>query len=241
MKNAGKSEVAFLNWFNYFMLMDSHFEMELSELREKVLKMASHAESALNQAMQALIQRDGDLALQVKENDQIIDQLEVEIDNFIVQQLTKAPLATDLRLVTAALKISHNLERIGDEATQIAKRARELCLEPPIQIHFDLPHMTIVTLDMLKASLDAFSNRDPVAARAIIPRDKEVDTLNKKIHQILVQHMIEYTDTIKRCLHWMVVSKSIERIADHATNIAEDVVYLYEGQDIRHTGIKSGK
>lgn len=119
MKNAGKSEVAFLNWFNYFMLMDSHFEMELSELREKVLKMASHAESALNQAMQALIQRDGDLALRVKENDQIIDQLEVEIDDFIVQQLTKAPLATDLRLVTAALKISHNLERIGDEATKL--------------------------------------------------------------------------------------------------------------------------
>lgn len=101
--------------------------------------------------------------------------------------------------------------------------------------------MTIVTLDMLKASLDAFSHRDPVTARAVIPRDKEVDALNKKIHQILVQHMVEYPDTIKRCLHWMVVSKSIERIADHATNIAEEVVYLYEGRDIRHTGIKSGK
>jgi phosphate transport system protein len=219
-----------------------HFEKDLDTLREKVLKMGGHSEAAAHQAVKSLIQRDRDLASRVKENDEIIDQLEVEIDDFVVQQLTKAPLATDLRLVTAAIKISHDLEkRIGDEATQIAKRAIDLCLEPAIDIQFNLSHMTILAFNMLKGSLDAFANRDPVAARAIIPRDKEVDTLNKTIHQTLAQHMVEFPQTIKRCLHWMVVSKSVERIADHATNIAENVVYLYEGQDIRHSGIKSGK
>lgn len=221
--------------------MDSHLEREMEAIREKVLKMASHAEATAHQAVQALIERNSGLASQAKLSDQIIDQFEVEIEDLVVEQLTKAPLATDLRLVTAALKISHNLERIGDEATQIAKRAHELSLEPPIKIQFDLPGMTMVTFDMLKASLDAFSNRDPAAARAVIPRDKEVDALNKTIHQALIQHMVNHPETIKRCLHWMVVSKSVERIADHAANIAEDIVYLYEGQDIRHTGLKSGK
>ena len=221
--------------------MDSHFERELDTLREKILKMGSHAEAAAHQAVQSLIQRNRDLASRVKQSEDLIDQLEVEIDDFVVQQLTKAPLATDLRLVAAAIKISHDLERIGDEATQIAKRAIELCLEPAIEIQFNLSHMTISSFDMLKASLDAFANRDPVAARAVIPRDKEVDALNRTIHDTLTQHMVEHPDTIKRCLHWMVASKSLERIADHATNIAENVVYLYEGQDIRHTGIKYGK
>lgn len=221
--------------------MDSHFEQQLESLRERVLKMASHAEAAVHQSVQAVIQRDSRPASQVIKNDEIIDQLEVEIDEFIVQQFTKAPLCTDLRLVTAALKISSNLERIGDEATKIAKRAVELCFDPPVKIQIDLPRMTILAFDMLKGALDAFSHRDSAAARAIIPRDREVDAINKKIHETLVQHMIEHPDTIKRCLHWTVVAKSVERIADHATNIAEEVVYLYEGQDIRHSGIKSGQ
>ena len=99
--------------------------------------------------------------------------------------------------------------------------------------------MAGLALDMLKAALDAFVNRDSAAARAVIPRDKEVDALNKQIHAALVQHMVENPDTIGRCLHWIVASKSLERIADHATNVAEDVVYLCEAQDIRHTGVKS--
>jgi phosphate transport system protein len=219
--------------------MDSHLEMELDALKQRLLKMASHAEAAVGMALQALTQRDDDLALQVKQSDSVIDQFEVEIDDLVIQQLTKAPLATDLRLVTAAIKISHNLERVGDEATKIAKHARELSHEPPIKVKLDLPSMKSITLDMLKVSLDAFGNRDSVKARSVIPRDKEVDLLNKQIHQTLTQHMLEHPDTIKRCLHWMVVSKSLERIADHATNIAEDVVYLCEGQDIRHTDAKN--
>jgi phosphate transport system protein len=218
-----------------------HFDMELDVLKQKLLTMASHAETAVNQALQALTQRDRDLALRVKEDDRIIDQFEVEIDELVIQLLTKAPLASNLRLVTTAMKISQNLERVGDEATKIAKRARDLSQEPPVKIVLDLPRMAGLALDMLKAALDAFVNHDPAAARALIPRDKEVDKLNKQIHNALVQHMAENPDTIGRCLHLMVVSKSLERIADHATNVAEDVVYLCEAQDIRHTGAKSGE
>jgi phosphate transport system protein len=216
-----------------------HFDMELDVLKQKLLTMASHAETAVNEALQALAQRDLDLALSVKNNDRIIDQFEVEIDEMVIQLLTKAPLASNLRLVTTAMKISQNIERIGDEASKIAKRARDLSQEPPVKIVLDLPRMAGLALDMLKAALDAFVNLDPAAARALIPRDKEVDALNKQIHAVLVQHMVEKPDTIGRCLHLMVVSKSLERIADHATNVAEDVVYLCEAHDIRHTGLKS--
>jgi phosphate transport system protein len=219
--------------------MENHFEVGLDTLKQKLLTMASRAETAVNQAVQALVQRDTALAQRVKEDDRVIDQFEVEIDDLAIQLLTKAPLATNLRLVTVAMKISQDLERIGDEASKIAKRARDLSLEPPVKINLDLPRIAGLALDMLKAALDAFVNRDSAAARAVIPRDREVDALNKQIHAALVQHMVENPDTIGRCLHWIVAAKSIERIADHATNVAEDVVYLCEAQDIRHTGVKS--
>jgi len=219
--------------------MENHFEAGLDALKQKLLTMASHAETAVNRAVQALTQRDSELAKRVKEEDRVIDQCEVEIDDLAIQLLTKAPLATNLRLVTVAMKISQDLERIGDEASKIAKRARDLSLEPPVKINLDLPRIAGLALNMLKAALDAFVNKDSAAARAVIPRDKEVDALNKQIHAALVQHMVENPDTIGRCLHWIVAAKSIERIADHATNVAEDVVYLCDAQDIRHTGVKS--
>jgi len=218
--------------------MDYHFEIGLDGLRQKLLTMAGYAEKDVNQAIQALIQRDFALAQQVKENDRIIDQLEVEIDDMVIQLLTKAPLASNLRLVTVAMKIAQNLERIGDEASKIAKRAGDLAQEPPLKINVDLSRLAGLALEMLTASLDAFVHRDSAAARAVIPRDREVDALNREIHRILVQHMVENPQGIARCLNFMVVSKSLERIADHATNVAEDVVYLCEAQDIRHTGAK---
>jgi phosphate transport system protein len=219
--------------------MESHNEISLELLKQKLLTMASYAETAVNEALQALQQRDVELAMRVKEKDRAIDQFEVEIDDLVIQLLTKAPLASNLRLVTITMKISQDLERVGDEATKIAKRARDLAQEPPLKIVLDLPRMAAMALDMLKAALDAFVNRDSTAARAVIPRDKEVDAINKQIHNMLAQRMVEDTATISRCLHLMVVSKSLERIADHATNVAEDVVYLCEAQDIRHTGMKS--
>src|SRR4051812_5396011 len=217
--------------------MEHHIDMELGELKQKLLTMASHAETAVNDAIRALVERDYDLALRVKENDSVLDEFEVEVDDMAIHLLAKAPLASDLRLVTVAMKISQNLERIGDEASKIAKRARDLSQEPPVKVNVDLPRMARLALEMLKAALDSFVNRDPAAARAIIPRDKEVDTVNKQITAQLTQHMMENPDTIKRCLHLITVSRSLERIADHATNVAEEVVYLCEALDIRHTGV----
>ena len=221
--------------------METHFEMELDGLKQKLLLMGSHAETAVNQAVQALVQRDPDLAQQVRDNDRIIDQFEVEIDELVIQLLTKAPLATNLRLVTVAMKISQNLERVGDEASKIAKRARDLSREAPVKINLDLTRIAGLALGMLKAALDAFVNYDSAAARAIIPRDKQVDALNKQIHEALAQHMVAHPDTIGRCLNWMVAAKSLERIADHAKNLAEEVVYLCEAQDIRHSGAKASE
>jgi phosphate transport system protein len=215
--------------------MEQHIDMELGELKQKLLTMASHAETAVNEALRALVERDYELALKVKDDDRVLDQFEVEIDDMAIHLLAKAPLASDLRLVTVAMKISQNLERVGDEATKIAKRARDLSQEPPVKINVDLPRMAKLALDMLKAALDSFVSRDPAAARALIPRDKEVDGINKKITNQLAEHMMEHPDTIKRCLNLITVSRSLERIADHATNVAEEVVYLCEAQDIRHT------
>jgi phosphate transport system protein len=215
--------------------MDNHFEMGLDELRQKLLTMASHAEAAVNDSVQALMQRNQHLAAKVRADDDVIDRFEVEIDEMAILLLTKAPLATNLRLVTVAMKISQNLERIGDEATKIARRARDLSLEPPVKLNLDLPNLAGMSLSMVKDALDSFVHRDSAAARAIIPRDKTVDALNREMHAALTRHMIDNPDAIGRCLHWIVAAKSLERIADHAKNIAEDVVYLCEAQDIRHT------
>ncbi len=214
--------------------MENHVEAGIENLRQKLLVMASHSEKAVNESVQSLMQRNHDLAIKVRADDDIIDRYELEIDEQAIQLLTKAPLASNLRLVMVAMKISQNLERIGDEATKIAKRSCDLTLEPPVKINLDLPRMATLALAMVKDALDSFVQKDSTAARAIIPRDKEVDALNRQIHAALAQHMMENPDTISRCLHWIVASKSLERIADHAKNIAEEVVYLCEAQDIRH-------
>jgi phosphate transport system protein len=214
--------------------MENYFEAGIENLRQQLLLMASHAETAVNESVEALTQRNYDLAVRVKSDDDVIDRFEIEIDELAIQLLTKAPLASNLRLVTVAMKISQNLERIGDEATKIAKRARDLSQEPALKINLDLPRMASLALSMVKDALDSFVQRDSAAARAIIPRDKEVDALNRHIQEQITQHMMTNTDAIVRCLQWIVAAKSLERIADHAKNIAEEVVYLCEAQDIRH-------
>ena len=216
--------------------MTLHFEQELVELKEKLLTMASHAEGAVTRAIKALVERDDELARRVMADDVLVDQLEIEIDELAIQLLSKAPLASDLRLITVAMKISTHLERVADEATTIARRSLELSLEPQLKPYVDIPRMATMALDMLKEALDAFVNREPARARAIIPRDKEVDQLNKQLHRELSSYMVERPSTITRCLNLMVISKSLERVADHAANVAEEVVYLYEARDIRHSG-----
>jgi phosphate transport system protein len=192
----------------------------------------------VSQAVQAVTERDDKLAVLVQANDDIMDQYEIEIDNMAIQLLSKAPPAGDLRLITVAMKISQNLERIGDEATTIARRAAELNQDARLKAYLDIPRMATEALEMLKESLDAFVNKQPEKARAIIPRDKEVDAMNRRLYQELAGYMEENPATISRCLNLMTVSKSLERVADHATNIAQHVVYLCEARDIRHVVIQ---
>lgn len=202
--------------------------------------MGGLAEAAVTNAIKALLNRDDDLARKVKEDDNVLDRFEIEMDEMGIALLAlKAPLASDLRLITVAMKISADLERVGDEATTIARRALELSQEPQLKPYVDIPRMADLGLSMLKDGLDSFVNGAVPKALAVIPRDKEVDAINKQLQRELVSYMIERPSTITRCLNLMVISKSLERIADHATNIAEEVVYLYEGRDIRHSG-KSG-
>jgi phosphate transport system protein len=212
------------------------FEQELSALRNLLLTMASHAEAAVRQAVEAVVNRDYDLAMHVRSDDVAIDRFEVEVDEMAIRLLSKAPLAGDLRLIAVTMKISQNLERVGDEATKIAKRARDLSQEAPLKLFIPIPKIAELALQMLRTSLDAFVNQDATTARALIPQDKVVDALNKEVHRQLANQMIENPDTISRCLNFMVVAKSLERIADHAKNVAEEVVYLCEAEDIRHSG-----
>ena len=211
------------------------FENELAGLKEKLLLMASHAESSVRQVVEALVKRDYDLADRVRAADEVIDRFEIEVDEQAIKLLAQGLPADGLRLIAVAMKISQNLERVGDEATTIARRVQDLCQEGPLRLVVDIPQMAELALRMLKNSLDAFVNQDPIAARALIPQDKKVDALHKDIQRQLIAQMMEDSDTITRCLNFMVISKSLERIADHAKNVAEEVVYLCEARDIRHS------
>jgi phosphate transport system protein len=214
--------------------MQKYFDEDLGSLKEKLLMMSSYAESAVSQAVQAVTERDDKLAHLVQANDDIMDQYEIEIDELAIQLLSKAPLDTDLRLITVAMKISQNLERIGDEATTISRRAVELNRDAPLKAYLDIPRMAVAALGLLKESLDAFVNKQPEKARAIIPRDKEVDAINRRLYRELSSYMVENPPAISRCLNLLTVAKSLERVGDHATNIAQQVVYLCEARDIRH-------
>jgi phosphate transport system protein len=218
--------------------MPEYFDEDLGSLKEKLLFMGSYAESAVSQAVQAVTERNDKLAFLVQANDDIMDQYEIEIDDLAIQLLSKAPPAPDLRLITVAMKISQNLERIGDEATTISRRAVELNQEAQLKAYLDIPRMAAAALGMLKESLDSFVNKQPETARAVIPRDREVDEMNRRLYRELSGYMVENPSAISRCLNLMTVSKCLERVADHATNIAQEVVYLCEARDIRHEAHK---
>ena len=209
---------------------------EFAALKEKLLTMSSLAASSVQNAIRSLVERNDDLARQVEQADDQLDALEIELDELAIVLLSRGPVATDLRMITVAMKITHDLERVGDEATTIARRAVDLNKEPQLKPYVDIPRMATMALEMLNDALEAFVSRDTGRARAVLPRDKEVDALHKQLQRELVSFMLESPTTITRCLNLMQVSKRIERIADHATNIAEEVVFLYEGRDIRHTG-----
>jgi phosphate transport system protein len=216
--------------------MEHHFDLEIEALKNKLLLMGGQAEASARKALDALLRRDDSAARAVIAEDSRIDRLEMEVDEMAVQLLSKAPLARDLRLIIVALKISHDLERVGDEATTMARRAIELNCEPQLKPAIDLPRMAARAFVMLDDSLDAFVQRDSAKARAVIAQDKEVDRLNKQFHRELSTFMTENSHAIPRALNLMVICKALERIADHAKNVAEEVVFLHEGHDIRHLG-----
>src|SRR5271168_3016261 len=168
-----------------------YIDEELNKFKEKLLTMGSYAESAVSQAVQSVIERNDPLAFQVQENDDIMDQFEIDIDDMAISLLAKAPLASDLRLITVAMKISQNLERVGDEATTISRRAMELNQEPQLKSFIDIPRMAGIALGMLKEALDTFVRKEPEKARAIVPRDKEVDAINRQMHRELTNCMVE--------------------------------------------------
>ena len=211
-------------------------EADWAELKETLLGMASRAEQAASRAIKALLRRDDVLACQVEDEDAVVDRQEMEVDELAIQLLTQTRTVDRVRRVTVAMKIAGELERVGDEATTIARRVEELNKEPQLRHCSAIPPMATRALNMLKEALDTFVHPDPAGARRVIARDKEVDKRNKELRDELVQHMTAKPAAIRSCLHLMVIAKSLERMADHATNVAEAVIYLHEGQDIRHTG-----
>ena len=213
-------------------------QQALAQYKEKLLIMASHAEGVVTRAVRAHLDRDEPLARQALETDEVIDQYEIQIDRIALGLLAQAPGEFELRQVTCGMKIARELERVGDEATTIARRAVELMALPPLSTPLDIAEMTFLANAMLKDALDAFVSGNTVLARGVIPRDKQIDKMNKSYQDNLTSLMEESTENIRRCRHLAVISKCLERIADHAKNIAEDAVMLHEDEDIRHAGVE---
>ncbi len=214
------------------------FESQLSRIRETLLMMSSLTDRNLTIAMKSLVERDNNLADSVEAEDSQIDQLEITVDEMVITYMaTHAPVATDCRFMLAASKISSNLERIGDQATTVARRARDLNKEPLLKPLIDIPLMAETAREMLRDSITGFVENQPELAPDIIARDKTVDDINRQLIRELTTFMTEDPRTITRCLNLIVVAKALERVADHAANIAEDVYYLYRGQDIRHSAV----
>ena len=212
-----------------------HFHDELSDLKVKLLTMSSEAEDALAASVEALLTRDRDRAAQVIAGDAQIDALEIEIEELVIKLLaTQQPMARDLRLLTAAMKISNDLERVGDHAVNIAQSAERLIATRPIAPEPELVEMARQARTMLADALEAFVRGDAQAARAICRRDDSVDALHRSVFRILLTHMMEDPHIIGTGMDLFLVSRNLERVADLATNIAEDVVFLVEGKTIKH-------
>jgi phosphate transport system protein len=213
-----------------------HFDEELSELKTKLLRMAGLAEDQIDKALTALMTRDSILASQVIERDHQVNALDVEIDEDSIRLLAlHQPAARDLRLVTTAMKIATELERISDLAENVCERTIELNEEPQLKPYIDIPRMGHLARKMVKDSIDAFVKDDAVLARKVCTDDDSVDDLMEQIFRELLSFMIEDTRTISRAIRLSFIAKYLERMGDHATNIAELVVYLVEGKIIRHT------
>ena len=216
--------------------MPRHFHEELEALKQTLLAMGALVEDQIRHAMQALVDRDDALASEVIERDRQVNAYDVEVDAQCVELLAlHQPAAGDLRFITTAMKIVTDLERIGDQAVNIAQRALELNREPQLKPYIDLPRMADKAQRMVKESLDAFVARDTALARQVCGEDAEVDALKEQIFRELLTFMMEDPRTVSRAIRVILISRFMERVADHATNIAEMVIYLVEGKMVRHT------
>jgi phosphate transport system protein len=208
---------------------------QISNIRETLLMMASLTDRNLALAMRALVERDEKLAAAVEAEDSQLDQLEINVDELVINHMaTHAPVATDCRFMLVASKISSNLERVGDSAVTIVRRSLELNREPLLKPLIDIPRMAQIAEGMLRDGITALIDRKPELAQEIIRRDKEVDAINKQLARELTSFMLEDPGTITRAMNLTLVARSLERVADHCKNIAEEVYYLYHAVDIRH-------
>ncbi len=216
--------------------MARHFHEELEALKQTLLAMGGLVEDQIRRVMRALLERDDVMAQEVIERDRQVNTYDVEVDEQCVSLLAlHQPAAGDLRFITTAMKIVTDLERIGDQAVNIAQRVLELNREPQLKPYIDLPRMAEKAQRMVKESLDAFVARDTALARQVCGEDSEVDLLKEQIFRELLTFMMEDPRTIPRAIRLILISRFMERVADHATNIGEMVVYLVEGKMVRHT------
>jgi phosphate transport system protein len=212
------------------------YDAELNGIRTKILEMGGKVELMISNSVKALVERDSEIAEKVILSDYEINQLEVETDERCLEVLARRqPTARDLRFITLALKIVTDLERIGDQCASIASRAMELNDEPQLKPYIDLPRLAQAACTMVKESLDAFVRYDENLALKVCEDDQFVDELNVQLHRELLTFMMEDPATIGRALKLIYISKYLERIADHATNVAEMVIFMVKGKDIRHT------
>ena len=218
--------------------MERHFERDLQELKERLLWMASLAERAVHQAVQALLEGDEAVANQVIAEENAINELQIEIDERALQLLALYQLmAADLRFVLAVSRINADLERIGDQAVNIAEAAQRLMRHPRVKPYVDLPRMGELAEAMVRDGMNAVVNRDLELAKSVLTRDDQVDSLRDQIFRELLTYMMENSSVVFSAFELILVAKNLERIGDHATNIAEDVIYMVAGRDIRHPAL----
>ena len=215
--------------------METQFQKDLEELKQNLLKMAATVEEAIRHSVQSLVKRDSELAQKTFEFEDRINKMEITIDEMCLKLLAlRQPMAADLRFITSSLKITTDLERMGDQAVNIAERAISLSREPQIKPYIDIPKMAEIAQSMVKDVLDAFLSGDTRLARSVCERDDLVDGLNDQVFRELLTYMMEDPKTVARAVQLMIICRCLERIADHATNIAEDVIFMVDALVIKH-------
>jgi phosphate transport system protein len=212
-----------------------HFEEELDNLRNHLLEMSGLVEDSIYRSVQALVEKDEVAAQQVLQNEARINRMEIAIDEIATSLLARVqPMATDLRFITAAIKINNDLERMGDISVNIVRRTLALMREPISKELVDIPHMATLVQSMIRKSLDAFVRKDAELARSILTSDDVIDELRDSVYEELIGLMERDPSTVRQCVNLMFIARALERLADHATNIAEDVLFLVQGVEVRH-------